>query len=129
MLDEIRKFEENLKENMKNLPEDADPASEEEMAKLWEQLSSQSENGEDFFPPFFLDIMQKLLAKDVLYPPLKDLSTKVGDKGDYLEQLFALSFASTLTSTHHLFSSRTGCPRIKINCPRRTSSDTANSMS
>ena len=77
MLDEIRKFEENLKANMKNLPEDADGTNDEEMAKLWEQLSSQSENGEEFFPPFFLDIMQKLLAKDVLYPPLKDLSTKV----------------------------------------------------
>lgn len=77
VLDEIRRFEENLKANMQNLPDDADEANEEEMAKLWEQLNSQTENGEDFFPPFFMDIMQKLLAKDVLYPPLKELSTKV----------------------------------------------------
>ena len=71
MLETIRKLE----ENMKNIPEDA--PSEEEMAKIWAQMSDQSENGDDIFPPFFLDIMQKLLAKDVLYPPLKDLSTKV----------------------------------------------------
>lgn len=73
MLETIRKLE----ENMKNAPRDVDGPSEEEMAKIWEQMANHSENGDDILPPFFIDIMQKLLAKDVLYPPLKDLSTKV----------------------------------------------------
>lgn len=73
MLETIRKLE----ENMKNMPDDAEAPNEEEMAKIWAQMTNQSENEDDIFPPFFLDIMQKLLAKDVLYPPLKDLSTKV----------------------------------------------------
>lgn len=77
MLETIRKLE----ENMKGLPEDVDSSdlpSEEEMAKIWEQMTNQTD-GDEQFPPFFLDIMQKLLAKDVLYPPLKDLSTKFPD--------------------------------------------------
>lgn len=73
MLETIKKLE----EDMKGLPEGAnDDLSEEEMAKIWENMAGAAE-GDEQFPPFFLDIMQKLLAKDVLYPPLKDLSEKV----------------------------------------------------
>lgn len=80
LLDEVLKFEENLKANMKYPPDDFDSATDEEMATLWKQLCSQVENGEDCFPPFFLHIMRIMLAKNVLYPSLKDLSTKVSDE-------------------------------------------------
>lgn len=86
---------EMLSETVKKLSESAQAIGEkgelndDELAKLWNSLSkpggllpSESdalENDEAYsdFMPMVTNLMQNLLSREVLYPSIKDLSTKV----------------------------------------------------
>lgn len=81
----------NLTENAKSIAENSD-ISQDELAKIWSNLGindpaaggdPNGAGGGGLLPdimPLVTNMMQNLLSKEVLYPALKDLTSKVSSK-------------------------------------------------
>ena len=51
--------------------------SDDEMMKMFAGMGLNGEGGEEGFMPMMQGMMKTLLSKDVLYPSLKEINTKV----------------------------------------------------